>query len=196
VTGADAAARAAELRDAIEHHNRRYYELDDPEISDTEYDDLLRELRDLEEANPELLSADSPTQRVGGSALAKFAQVEHPEPMLSLGNARGTDEFRAWEARLANRLRRLDIEPGELRFVSEPKIDGLAMSLVYENGRFARGATRGDGRIGEDVTHNLVTIDDIPKRIDDAPELIEVRGEVYLPIAAFEQLNEQRAAAG
>ncbi len=192
----DPAARAAELREQLEHHNKAYYERDDPEVSDLEYDELLNELRALEEQHPELQTPDSPTQKVGGTALAKFAQVEHPEPMLSLGNARGIEEFRGWEARLANRLKRLDIEPGELRFVSEPKIDGLAMSLLYENGAFVRAATRGDGRVGEDVTHNIRTIKAIPKQIADAPELLEVRGEVYLPLAAFEELNEQRAAAG
>ena len=192
----DVAKRAAELRKQLEHHNRLYYEQDDPEISDAEYDALINELRDLEAEHPELQTPDSPTQKVGGAALAKFTQVEHPEPMLSLGNARGIEEFRGWEGRLANRLKRLDIEPGELRFVSEPKIDGLAMSLLYENGKFVRAATRGDGRIGEDVTHNIRTIEAIPKQIDDGPELLEVRGEVYLPVAAFEKLNEQRAAAG
>jgi DNA ligase (NAD+) len=192
----DASARAAELREQLERHNRLYYEQDDPEISDLEYDELLNELRDLEAKHPELQTADSPTQKVGGAASSRFQEVEHPEPMLSLGNARGIEEFRGWEARLANRLKRLDIEPGELRFVSEPKIDGLAMSLVYEKGRFARAVTRGDGRVGEDVTHNVRTIDAIPKQIGDAPDLLEVRGEVYLPIAAFEELNAQRAAAG
>ena len=116
--------------------------------------------------------------------------------MLSLANARGVDEFRGWEARLHNRLRQLDIEPGELRFVSEPKIDGLAISLTYEDGGFTRGATRGDGVIGEDVTQNLKTIKAIPLRIEDSPGLIEVRGEVYLPRGAFAQLNEARTAAG
>ena len=116
--------------------------------------------------------------------------------MLSLANARNAEEFRAWETRLHNRLRQLDIQPGELRFVSEPKIDGLAISLTYENGVFTRGATRGDGVIGEDVTQNLKTIKAIPLRIDDAPELVEVRGEVYLPRGAFAELNEARTAAG
>ena len=111
--------------------------------------------------------------------------------MLSLGNARGADEFRAWESRLHNRLRQLDIAPGDLRFVSEPKIDGLAISLTYEEGTFTRGATRRDGVIGEDVTQNLRTIKAIPLRIDDAPELVEVRGEVYLPRSAFAELNER-----
>ena len=188
--------RAAELRRVISHHNHRYYVLDDPEISDEEYDVLFDELRRLEEEHPELHTPDSPTQRVGARPLDKFEQVRHHEPMLSLGTARSPEEFRAWENRLHNRLRQLDIEPRELRFVSEPKIDGLAISLTYENGAFARGATRGDGVIGEEVTQNLRTIKAIPLGIDDGAELVEVRGEVYLPRSAFEELNEARAAAG
>jgi len=185
-----------ELREVIEHHDHRYYVLDDPEISDEQYDELLDELRELEQDHPGLRSPDSPTQRVGGRPLDKFEQVRHHQPMLSLGTARGPEEFRAWEKRLHNRLRQLDISPGELRFVSEPKIDGLAISLTYENGVFVRGATRGNGVIGEEVTQNLRTIKAIPLRIDDGAELVEVRGEVYLPRSAFEQFNEARAAAG
>jgi DNA ligase (NAD+) len=195
---ADAARRVDELRREITEHDRHYYVLDDPTIGDDEYDALLDELRALEVEYPELLTPDSPTQKVAGGTkpLDKFVQVQHLEPMLSLGNARGADEFRAWEQRLHNRLRTLDIEPGELRFVSEPKIDGIAMSLVYERGELARAATRGDGITGEDVTHNVRTIDAVPKRIDEAPETIEVRGEVYFPRAAFAELNEQRASEG
>jgi DNA ligase (NAD+) len=188
--------RVEELRKEILHHEHRYYVLDDPEISDTEYDDLMRELQQLEQEHPDLLTPDSPTQRVGGKPLDKFKQIEHPEPMLSLANARNEDELRAWEKRLHNRLDSLDIEAADVRFVSEPKIDGLAISLVYENGVLVRGATRGDGRVGEDVTHNLRTIKAIPLQILDAPELVEVRGEIYLPLADFAKLNEQRAAAG
>jgi DNA ligase (NAD+) len=191
-----AAKRAAELRRRLQHHNRAYYVLDDPEIGDEAYDELLNELRDLEAENPELRTPDSPTQRVGAPPLERFEQVEHAEPMLSLGNARDEDELRAWEARLANHLRRLDIAASEFSYTTEPKIDGLAMSLTYEDGVFSRGATRGDGRIGEDVSQNLRTIGAIPLAIEDAPELVEVRGEVYLPIAAFKALNERRAAAG
>ena len=196
--GESAAARGAELRERIGEANRQYYELDDPELGDDEYDALLNELRALEEAEPELRDAGSPTQKVGGRPLGRFDQVRHTEPMLSLANARGAEEFRGWEARLHNRLKSLDITPGELLFACEPKIDGLAMSLTYEHGEFVRGATRGDGVIGEDVTHNLRTIDDIPDRLDmdDPPELLEVRGEVYYPRAAFARLNEQRAEAG
>jgi DNA ligase (NAD+) len=190
--------RADELRREIAHHDHRYYVLDDPEIGDDAYDALLDELRELEEEHPELRTQDSPTQRVAGGMrpLDKFEPARHTEPMLSLANARSAEEFRAWENRLHNRLRQLDIEPGELRFVSEPKIDGLAISLTYEDGVFTRGATRGDGVVGENVTHNLRTIKSIPLRIDDAPGLIEVRGEVYLPRSAFAELNERRAAEG
>jgi DNA ligase (NAD+) len=191
-----AASRAAELRGLIAHHDRRYYLEDDPEIADPEYDDLLRELREIEEANPDLVTPDSPTQRVGGAPLAKFGQVEHAEPMLSLGNARNEDELRAWAKRIERALERLDIEGREIRYVTEPKVDGLAISLTYENGFLTKGATRGDGRIGEDVTQNLRTIKAIPLKIDDAPELVEVRGEVYMPIAAFAELNARRAEAG
>jgi len=190
------AERAAELRREIAYHDHRYYVLDDPVIGDDEYDELLNELRELEEKHPELRIPDSPTQRVGGQPLDKFEQVEHPEPMLSLANARNEEELRAWEARVANFLKRLDITAEQISFVTEPKIDGLAMSLVYENGRFVRGATRGDGRIGEDVTANLRTIRSIPLVIEDAPEFIEVRGEVYFPRKGFEELNTQRAEAG
>jgi DNA ligase (NAD+) len=193
---ADPAGRAEALRRELEHHNQRYYVLDDPEVSDADYDALLNELRELEQANPELRTPDSPTQRVGGRPLEKFAPVRHAEPMLSLGNARGPEEFRAWETRLHNQLKRLDIEPGELRFVSEPKIDGLAISLTYEDGVFVRGATRGDGVTGEDVTRNLRTVKAIPERIESAPELVEVRGEVYMSRRAFAELNEARSAAG
>ena len=194
--GPQESERVAELRRLIADADRRYYELDDPTLGDDEYDDLMRELRALEEADPELITPDSPTQRVSGRATDRFPQVRHVEPMLSLGNARGADEFRAWETRLHNRLKRLDISPSELRFVAEPKIDGIAISLVYENGEFVRGATRGDGVIGEDVTPNLKTIKAIPHTIDDAPELIEVRGEIYFPRSGFAELNEQRASEG
>jgi DNA ligase (NAD+) len=192
---ASAEQRAAELREQLTHHNKLYYVHDDPEIGDDEYDALLNELRGLESEYPELRTPDSPTQRVGAPPLDRFEQVEHIEQMLSLGNARNEEEMRAWENRLANYLKRLDITASEFSYTSEPKIDGLAISLTYEDGVLVRGATRGDGRVGEDVTQNLRTIGSIPLRIDDAPELIEVRGEIYLPIAAFKALNERRAEA-
>ena len=190
--------RAAELREELSRHDHSYYVLDEPTIGDDEYDALLDELREIEEANPELRTEDSPTQRVAGGMkpLDKFEQVAHPEPMLSLGNARNEDELRAWEQRIRNLLKRFDITAEQFGYVTEPKIDGLAISLVYENGRLARGATRGDGRIGEDVTHNLRTIGAIPHAIADAPELVEVRGEIYFPRSGFEELNVRRIEAG
>ena len=188
--------RVDELRKEIGEHDHRYYAFDDPTVGDDVYDALLDELRALEAEHPDLLTPDSPTQRVAGGTrpLDRFEQARHLEPMLSLGNARGADEFRAWKGRLHNRLRSLDIAPGELRFVAEPKIDGIAISLLYEDGEFVRGATRGDGVTGEDVTQNLRTIKDIPHRIDDGPKQIEVRGEIYFPRGAFAELNEQRAS--
>ncbi|HVO54824.1 MAG TPA: NAD-dependent DNA ligase LigA [Solirubrobacterales bacterium] len=191
-----AAQRAAELREELARHNRLYYVLDDPEVGDDAYDALLDELRAIEAEHPELRTPDSPTQRVGAPPLDRFEQVEHHEAMLSLGNARNEEELRGWETRLANYLKRLDIAASEFSYTTEPKIDGLAISLTYEDGVLVRGATRGDGRIGEDVTQNLRTIGSVPLRIPNAPELIEVRGEAYLPIAAFKALNERRAEAG
>jgi len=193
---ADPAARADELRHQLEHHNELYYQKDDPEIGDDSYDALIDELRALEAEHPELETPESPTQRVGGTPLSRFEQVSHPEPMLSLANARSEEDMRAWEKRIANLLKRFDITAAETSYVTEPKIDGLAISLVYENGKLVRGATRGDGRIGEDVTHNLLTIDDIPKKIEDAPEMIEVRGEIYYPRSGFIRMNSERAEAG
>jgi DNA ligase (NAD+) len=190
-----AAKRAEELRRQLEYHGHRYYVLDDPEISDADYDALINELRDIEAASPELRTPDSPTQRVGGKPLDKFEPVKHLQPMLSLANARNADELRAWEARV-RKLAEQEEWKGEVEYVTEPKIDGLAISLVYENGVLVRGATRGDGETGEDVTQNLKTIKSIPLRVADAPPLLEVRGEIYLPLEAFARLNEQRAAAG
>jgi DNA ligase (NAD+) len=194
-----AAKRAAELRRELERHNHRYYVLDDPVISDPEYDDLLRELIALEEADPELRTPDSPTQRVGAKPVSGLREVRHLQPMLSLANARDEDELRAWEKRVRNLLTKQGIGEHEIEYVTEPKIDGLAISLVYENGVLARGATRGDGETGEDVTQNLRTIGAIPLRIGedgDVPPLVEVRGEIYLPLADFVRMNEQQAAAG
>jgi DNA ligase (NAD+) len=196
-TTADTAARRAEeLRKQLEYHNHRYYVLDDPEISDSDYDVLLNELRDLEAEHPELRTPDSPTQRVGAEPLDKFPEVRHLQPMLSLANARNEEELAAWVLRSERYLARQGVEMGDVHFVTEPKIDGLAITLVYEDGVLVRGATRGNGEVGEEVTTNLRTIGAIPLRIDDAPPLIEVRGEIYLPLAAFATLNEERAAAG
>ena len=194
--GGEAAARSAELRERIGELDHAYYVLDDPLVGDDVYDGLLDELRAIESEHPELRTPDSPTQRVGGKPVEGFEQYEHLEPMLSLGNARSAEELEAWEGRIRNLLKRFDIEAGEITYVTEPKIDGLAISLTYEDGVFVRGTTRGDGRIGEDVTHNLRTIRSIPLRIPDPPELIEVRGEIYFPRSGFEQLNAERAEAG
>jgi DNA ligase (NAD+) len=190
------ASRIAELREVLNHHIYLYYEKDDPEISDEEYDQLFAELQALEGKNPELITGDSPTQRVGAPASTSFAPVEHAVPMLSLANARTEEELTAWKTRIRNHLARRDVDPGEITYVTEPKIDGLAISLTYEEGVLVRGATRGDGRVGEDVTLNIETIATVPKKIDDAPPLIEVRGEVYLPLADFAALNQKRVDEG
>jgi DNA ligase (NAD+) len=189
-------ARAKELRGALEHHARLYYVKDDPEIGDDEYDRLLDELRGIERHYPGLLTADSPTQRVGGEPVGRLEKVKHLEPMLSLGNVRSEEELRAWVERMRNHLAREGIASPRFEFVVEPKIDGLAISLVYRNGVLERGATRGNGEVGEDVTHNLRTIGAIPLRIEDAPPLVEVRGEVYMSLNDFTALNERRAEAG
>ena len=191
----DDSGRIDELRALIRHHDERYHTLDDPEISDADYDALVRELRALEAEHPDLVTPDSPTQKVGGAISATFEPVEHHVPMMSLDNAMDADELRSWAERVVKGL------DGETpTFVCELKFDGLAMSLRYEDGRFVRAATRGDGRVGEDVTANVATIDDVPDRIgtDDvpAPSVIEVRGEVYMTTSAFERLNERAAAAG
>jgi DNA ligase (NAD+) len=189
-------SRVRELRDALEHHAHRYYVLDDPEIGDDAYDALLDELREIERQHPELVTPESPTQRVGGEPVGRLEKVKHLEPMLSLSNARSEPELRAWVERMRNHLAREGITNPDFRFVVEPKIDGLAISLVYRGGVLERGATRGNGEIGEDVTHNLRTIGAIPLRIADAPPLVEVRGEIYMSLADFTALNERRAEAG
>jgi len=157
---------------------------------------LLDELRALEAERPELVTPDSPTQRVGGTPIDSLTKVEHLQPMLSLANARTEEEMRAWGQRMRAHLAREGIEDPDFAWVCEPKIDGLAISLLYRDGQFVRGATRGDGLVGEDVTHNLRTIPSIPLRVDGAPPLLEVRGEAYMSLADFAALNERRAAAG
>jgi DNA ligase (NAD+) len=196
VSQEEAERRAAELRKELAHHNELYYRRDEPEIGDDEYDALLDELRGIEAEFPALRTPDSPTQKVGAAPSGRFPEVEHAERMLSLGNARNEEELRGWENRLANYLKRLDITASQFSYTTEPKIDGLAISLTYEDGAFVRGATRGDGAVGEDVTRNLLTIEEIPREISDAPPFIEVRGEVYLSIAAFKAVNELRAEEG
>jgi DNA ligase (NAD+) len=190
------ADRAAELRRELAYHGHRYYVLDDPVIGDDQYDALLDELRRIETDHPDLVTPDSPTQRVGGEPVSRLEKVRHLQPMLSLANARSEEELRAWVARMRSHLAREGIEDPTFRFVAEPKIDGLAISLVYRDGVLERGATRGNGEVGEDVTHNLRTIPAIPLRIEDAPPLLEVRGEAYMSLPDFAALNERRAEQG
>jgi len=184
--------RVEDLRGSINHHNYRYYVLDSPEISAAEYDELMRELRQLEAGHPELITPDSPTQRVGAPPVEAFGVVEHPEPLLSLANAFSYEELAAWHKRATALLARRSFD-----LVCEPKIDGLAVALTYEDGLLAIGATRGDGYRGENITQNLRTVRSIPLSVPKkAPPRFEVRGEVYLPKAGFKKLNEQRAKEG
>ncbi len=190
--------RLEDLRRQIHYHNYRYHVLDDPVISDAEYDALMRELRALEAAHPELITPDSPTQRVGAEPLDRFEKVTHPVPMLSLGNAFDEAELWAWHERI---LRLLPADMPEPAYVAEPKIDGLAVALRYQDGRLVQGATRGNGLVGEDITANLRTVKSIPLRIPTTgeappPAFIEVRGEVYMRLADFEALNRRQAQAG
>jgi DNA ligase (NAD+) len=210
MTKTAASRRAAELRESIAYHRKRYYVDDDPEISDAEYDRLERELIEIEETFPELRAADSPSLRVGGEPAEGFETFEHPTPMLSLGNAFGEDELRDW----AKRLRRAlgagtapendesadESEDGsdglDIEFMVEPKVDGLSVAVHYRDGVLERAVTRGDGKVGEDITANVRTIRSIPLRLLEPVPRIEVRGEVFLPRKRFEQLNRERAEAG
>lgn len=188
------ADRAHSLREQIEYHNHRYYTLDAPEISDAGYDALIRELQALEKEHPELVTADSPTQRVGGAALDKFEKVTHRQQMLSLANCFDDQELQDFDERVRKGLNTAAAGVG---YVCEPKMDGLAIELVYENGQFVQGSTRGDGVIGEDVTENLKTIKNLPLKLKGAaPKLLEVRGEVYIKKADFQRMNAKLAAAG
>jgi DNA ligase (NAD+) len=187
-----AQVRAEELRAQINYHNYRYHVLDEPEIADAEYDALMRELRRIEEEFPALITPESPTQRVGGEPAEGFEPVRHPVPLLSLANAFNEEELRAWHARVVRLL-----ETDAIEFVCELKIDGLAVALVYENGRLAQGATRGDGVTGENVTPTLRTVRSIPLQLPDgAPSRFEVRGEVYMTTAGFERMNRLQAEEG
>ena len=193
VPTAETTARAAELRDRIDYHNYRYHALDDPEIPDVEYDRLMRELDALEAGHPSLRTFDSPTRRVGAKPLSAFAEVVHATPMLSLGNAFGEAELRDFDRRVRERL-----EVEEVEYALEPKLDGLAASLVYIDGRFEQGATRGDGERGEDVTQNLRTIGAVPLRLRGSghPRMLDVRGEVFMTRSGFERLNAGQRASG
>jgi DNA ligase (NAD+) len=194
--GADLLARVDELRRELTFHGYRYYVLDDPVIGDDRYDALLDELRAIEAEHPELVTPDSPTQRVGGEPVSHLEKVAHEQPMLSLANARSEDELRGWIERMRGHLAREGIADPRFEYVVEPKVDGLAISLLYEDGLLVRGATRGNGEVGEDVTHNLRTVGSIPLSIEDAPRRVEVRGEIYISLADFEQVNLKRAEAG
>ena len=185
--------RISQLKAELEQHNYRYYVLDDPTVPDAEYDRLMRELRDLEAAHPDLITPDSPSQRVGAEPLAAFAEVIHSVPMLSLDNAFSDDSVQNFDRRIREHL-----EVEQVTYSAEPKLDGLAVSLRYENGRLVRSATRGDGARGEDISHNIRTIKAIPLRLrgNHPPPVLEVRGEVFMPKAGFEQLNERARARG
>ena len=194
----EAAARAEVLRALIAHNNVLYHTLDSPEIPDAEYDLLVRELRQIEEAYPSLATPDSPTNAVGAAPSGLFQEVRHRVPMMSLDNAFDEAELRAWAERLRRQDPSLNLET--LAFSCEPKVDGVAMSLTYERGRFVQAATRGDGVTGEDVTANVATVKDVPKELAKAggpyPERLEVRGEIYMPVAEFEAMNKRQADAG
>jgi len=182
--------KAQRLADQIAHHNRRYHELDDPEISDFDYDRLARELRALEDQFPALAMDESPSRRVGGPVSALFTPVRHAVPMMSLDNSFSAAELQAWGARIQRLI------GGTITYCCELKIDGLAMSLRYEDGHFVRAATRGDGVVGEDVTRNVATIASVPKRVVGAPPVLEVRGEVYMPLPVFERLKQAQLDTG
>lgn len=190
----DAAQEVAELSRQLNEHNHRYYVLDDPSIPDAEYDRMMRQLQALEAAHPELKVPDSPSQRVGAAPLSEFNQITHVIPMLSLDNAFDDEEFAAFDQRLKDRLK----SDATLEFACEPKLDGIALSLRYEQGVLVQGATRGDGQTGEDITRNVKTIGSVPLKLlgDDLPPVLEVRGEVYMPKAGFERLNRNALAAG
>jgi DNA ligase (NAD+) len=191
--GVDVRGRIEDLREQVRYHNRRYHIEDAPEVSDAEYDALVNELESLEAEHPELVTPDSPTQRVGGEPLEGFEEIRHAVPMLSLANARRSEDLREWDVR----VRRLLGEDEEPRYVTELKIDGLAVSLRYEDGRLVRGATRGNGTVGEDVSAQLRTIRSVPNRLgDDPPAVLEPRGEAYITLAEFEKLNEGLEAEG
>ena len=192
--GKKAATRAAELRGLLDRYNYRYHALDDPEVPDAEYDRLMLELRALETQHPQLLTPDSPTQRVGAAPVAAFGTVKHRLAMLSLDNAFSDEEVRDFDRRIRERLDR----QGPIRYSAEPKLDGLAISARYENGVYVQGATRGDGETGEDITQNLKTVKALPMKLraDRPPPVLEVRGEVFMPLAGFERFNKEAIARG
>ena len=187
---------AKELRQQIRYHDHRYYNLQDPIIPDEEYDGLMERLQRIERKHPEIRDESSPTQRVGGTVSSVFAEVEHPEPMLSLANASSWEEFTEWHLRTARNL-----GTNQFPMNTEPKIDGLAVRLVYRNGKLAQGVTRGNGSSGEDVTHNVRTVRNLPLTLRtmpgvSPPEILEVRGEIYMPRSVFEDANREREEQG
>ena len=197
MTPTEAASRALALRQELQRHNHLYHVLDAPEVSDAEFDALLRELRELEAVYPELITPESPTQRVGAAPLTAFGEVQHRLPMLSLDNAFADEDVVAFDRRVRERLGLLPTAPA-VAYSAEPKMDGLALSVTYVDGVLSQAATRGDGTTGEDVTHNVRTIASVPLQLmgNDWPRLLEVRGEVYLPVAKFEDFNRRAALAG
>ena len=191
---ASVASRIETLRDTITRYNTQYYVEDAPSVPDAEYDRLMQELKSLEAAHPDLLTADSPSQKVGGAPLAAFEQVTHEVPMLSLDNAFDEASLNAFEKRIGDRLK----DHSALMFSCEPKLDGLAVSILYEDGVLVQAATRGDGQTGENITQNVKTIGNVPLRLkgNDLPARIEVRGEVFMPKAGFDALNERQREKG
>ena len=189
-------AEYEQLKDELNQHNHSYYVLDEPTIPDSEYDRRMRRLQEIEQQNPELLSDDSPSQRVGGAPLPSFSQVSHAVPMLSLDNAFSEEELQAFDRRISDRLNYKADQ--QIDYVCEPKLDGVAVSLLYHDGLLVRGATRGDGKVGEDITANVRTINSIPLKLSGAgiPELLEVRGEIYLPRSGFDKINALAMAKG
>jgi DNA ligase (NAD+) len=189
----DFPAEIAQLRSELQQHNYRYYVLDEPEIPDAEYDRIMQRLIELERLHPDAITVDSPTQRVGATPLAAFTSVAHEQPMLSLDNAFSDEELLAFNQRLLDRLK----SSNDIEYACELKLDGIAVSLLYRDGILVRGATRGDGLNGEDITQNVRTINSIPLRLlgSDFPAVLEVRGEIYMPKAGFNALNEKARAA-
>src|SRR5687768_14580042 len=188
-----AAQRAAQLRDEINGHDHRYYVLNEPSVPDAEYDRLMKELREIEAAHPALVTADSPTQRVSGAAASEFGEVKHALPMLSLENGFSEEDLVDFDRKVRERLK----SAGPIDYSATPKLDGLAISVMYRNGEYFRAATRGDGVTGEDVTANVGTIRSVPRRLRGRPPaVLEVRGEVFLPFAGFEKMNREAVARG
>jgi DNA ligase (NAD+) len=191
-------AEAAKLRKALGEHNYAYYVLDDPTVSDAEYDRLFRRLQEIERAHPSLVTADSPTQRVGTEKLGEFREVRHAKPMLSLDNVFNEEGLEAFDKRVRERLASADVVIEQVTYWAEPKLDGAAVSLRYEKGDLVFGATRGDGTTGEDITHNVRTIRSVPLRLRGSaiPPVLEVRGEIYMPKKGFEELNKRALEKG